>query len=66
MNITLNGKIKQLSGVKDLRSLVELLCNDKSPIVAELNGEIIKAAQWKETTLKEGDTIELVSFVGGG
>jgi sulfur carrier protein len=66
INITLNGKPKELSGITDLESTVEQFCKDKTPVIAELNGEIIKPPQWKEMTLKEGDTLELISFVGGG
>jgi sulfur carrier protein len=66
MNITLNGKPKELCSDIDLKSAVEQFCSDKTPVVAELNGEIIKLPRWEETTLKEGDVVELVSFVGGG
>ena len=66
MNITLNGKPKELRPTLDLKSAVERFCKDKTPVIAELNGEIIKLPQWEETTLKEGDIVELVSFVGGG
>ena len=66
MNITLNGKPKELLLTLDLKSIVEQFCKDKTPVIAELNGEIIKTPQWEETTLKEGDAVELVSFVGGG
>ena len=66
MNITLNGKPKNLLSALDLKSTVEQFCKDQTPVIAELNGEIIKPAQWEETTLKDGDIVELVSFVGGG
>ncbi|MCK5081531.1 MAG: sulfur carrier protein ThiS [Candidatus Omnitrophica bacterium] len=66
MNIILNGKPKELPDPLGLKSLVERSCKDKSPVIAELNGEIIKLPQREETALKEGDVVELVSFVGGG
>ena len=66
MNITLNGQTKELSCTSNLRVIVEQFCKHKTPVVAELNGEIIKDPSWEETIVKEGDTIELVSFVGGG
>lgn len=66
MNITLNGKPKEFPDPLGLKPLVEQFCKDKSPVIAELNGEIIKLPQWEETALKEGDVVELVSFVGGG
>lgn len=39
---------------------------DTMSLVAELNFKIIKQAEWNDTLIKEGDTIELLSFVGGG
>ena len=35
-------------------------------IAVELNGEIVPKAKYGETLLKDGDTVEIVSFVGGG
>ena len=66
MNIILNGKQKELTCTLNLKSTVEQFCKDKTPVIAELNGEIIKPPQWEKTTLKAGDIVELVSFVGGG
>jgi sulfur carrier protein len=35
-------------------------------LVVELNQQIIKQEQWPAVQLKEGDHLELLSFVGGG
>ena len=66
MKITLNGKTRELTNALNLENIVGQFCKDKNPVIAELNGEIIKNFLWEETLIKEGDTIELVSFVGGG
>ena len=66
MKITLNGQVKEFPSIPNLESIVEQFCKDKNPVIAELNGEIIKNPLWEETIIKEGDAIELVSFVGGG
>ena len=66
MKITLNGKTRELTNALNLENVVGQFCKDKNPVIAELNGEIIKNPLWEETLIKEGDTIELVSFVGGG
>lgn len=66
MKITLNGKTRELTNALNLENIVGQFCKDKNPVIAELNGEIIKNLLWEETLIKEGDTIELVSFVGGG
>lgn len=39
--------------------------NPKS-IVVEYNYEIVKEAAWSEIELKTKDTLEILSFVGGG
>ena len=39
---------------------------DIKRIAVEKNGEIIPKSQYDNTVLKDGDTIEIVSFVGGG
>jgi len=66
MKITLNGQVKEFPNIPNLESIVDQFCKDKNPVIAELNGSIIKNPLWQETIVKEGDTIELVSFVGGG
>ena len=66
MNITLNGKVKEFPQMLNLKEAVDHFVKNKTPVIAELNGEIIRAPHWKATMLKEGDTLELVSFVGGG
>lgn len=35
-------------------------------VACELNGQIIPKAQYEKVVLNDGDTIEVVSFVGGG
>lgn len=66
MKITLNGQVREFPNTPNLQNIIGQFCKNKNPVIAELNGEIIKNPQWGETTVKEGDTIELVSFVGGG
>lgn len=39
---------------------------DVKRIAVEINGEIISKSLFEETTVEDGDRIEVVSFVGGG
>ena len=39
---------------------------DLAAVVVELNDTIIPQSQWAALLLKEGDRLEVVSFVGGG
>lgn len=39
---------------------------DKTKIAIELNEDILPKAEYETTVLKDGDVVEVVSFVGGG
>ena len=39
---------------------------DMKRIAVERNGDIVPKAQYGETVLQDGDSLEVVSFVGGG
>ena len=65
MNITINGTSQQLTSTK-LSDIVGSFCPQPKHVIAELNGTIIPSHQWEKIPLKEGDTLELVTFVGGG
>ena len=66
MYITLNGQKKEVSPSQNLREVVGRFSQNSAVLIAEVNGTIIKKAQWDAVGVNDGDTIELVSFVGGG
>ena len=66
IKIMLNGKKKELPTIPNLKTLISQTCNDPQYVIAELNGQIVKKQIWENTPISEGDTIELVSMVGGG
>jgi sulfur carrier protein len=66
MRITVNGTEKELSAPLPLNDLVGQFCKNSKHVIAEVNGEILRSPQWTGRSIKEGDVIELVSFVGGG
>ena len=39
---------------------------DLKRVAVELNGDILPKAQYDSTVLQGGDSVEVVSFVGGG
>lgn len=64
--VTINGEEK--TGYDEI-SLAEMLGKsgfDKSRIAIEINGVIVSKKDYNETLLHAGDSIEVVSFVGGG
>jgi sulfur carrier protein len=69
MKITINGQIKELSAATSLKDVVDQFCKNERGsrrVVTEHNGNIIQHAHWQDTQINDGDTVELVSLVGGG
>ncbi len=66
MKITLNGQLKELTSAPNLKDIINQFCQNTQNIIVEVNGDIIKPAQWHGTSIKKGDAIELLNFVGGG
>ena len=66
MKIILNGKEKDITATTTLKHLIEELCRNPKYIIAELNGSVVKDHSWENQTLRDGDSLELVNFVGGG
>ena len=65
MNIKLNGKIIESESVS-LMGLVLEKGFDPTSLIAEVNLEVIRQESWEKMALNDGDSIELLSFVGGG
>ncbi len=66
MNITINGTSRQLTSGKNLSDIVSAFCQQPKHVISELNGTLVPCEQWGQTFLKDGDSLELVTFVGGG
>ena len=63
--IKINGTVYDVSG----KTIADyLMTTDYNPmrIAVERNGEIVPKAKYAETVLQDGDSIEIVNFVGGG
>ena len=66
MRIKLNGEPKELGEATTLAGLVEELSLVPERLAVELNGEVVRRADWPSVVLSEGDRVEVVHFVGGG
>jgi len=69
MKVQINGEGREFSNVPipfSLAALVEMLGMKADRVAVELNRDIVPRERWSETTLKEGDQLEVVHFVGGG
>lgn len=63
--VKINGTLVDAAG-KTLTEYLASTSYDPKRIAVERNGEIIPKAQYDSTVLREEDTVEVVSFVGGG
>lgn len=66
--LKINGQEKTFDqGLPEtLDKLLSELKIDAATVVAEIDGRIIERASFAETQLKEGQSVELIRFVGGG
>lgn len=66
MNITVNGEIRRIEGAATVASLLEHLELEPKKIAVERNLEIVPKSLYDTTAIADGDSIEIVQFVGGG
>ncbi len=66
MQVTVNGERRELPEGMTVAQLLERLQVAPERVVVEVNLTILKRAQHPATTLRDGDQVELVQFVGGG
>ena len=64
--ITLNGEHLPIEHNIDLETLVRQLALPAKRLAVEMNGNVVRRADWQQTTVNDGDKIEVVHFVGGG
>lgn len=62
----INGEEKALGRPIALSELLTQLGYRTAFVAVELNGTIIKQADFGSTTITDADKLEIVSFVGGG
>lgn len=71
MNIHINGEERSCpdsapSAPFTLAALIESLEMKPDRVAVELNRDIVPRDRWPQTSLKDGDRLEIVHFVGGG
>lgn len=66
MTVVVNGEPRTIPGPATVADLLRSLDLDPRMVVVELNREIIRRPRVGEVSLKDGDAVELVHFVGGG
>lgn len=66
MNITLNGEKKEVPDNITVIALLAHLNIQHQRVAVELNESLVKKDSYARTAIKEGDALEVVSFMGGG
>ena len=66
LRVVVNGDERRVPGPATVLDLLAHLGLDPRTVVVELNREIVGRPRLGETPLAEGDSVELVHFVGGG
>ncbi|HBA89080.1 MAG TPA: thiamine biosynthesis protein ThiS [Geobacter sp.] len=69
MNLTVNGKPATIAdenpvSITDL--LEKLQVEQREYVTVELNGDILDRGDFEGATVKDGDTVEFLYFMGGG
>ncbi|MBK8574670.1 MAG: sulfur carrier protein ThiS [Elusimicrobia bacterium] len=66
MTLTVNGEPRQGAEGLTLAQLVEDLHLVPGRLACEVNGNIVRRADYATTRLADGDTVEIVQMIGGG
>ena len=63
--VKVNGTELDIAG-KTITEYLATTAYDPRRIAVERNGDIVFKSLYADTVLKDGDSLEIVSFVGGG
>lgn len=66
MTITLNGEQRELADGSTVADLLRELGLAGRPVAVEVNRSVVARRSHDQHTLADGDTIEMVTLVGGG
>jgi len=66
MTLTVNGEPRELKAGTDLAQLLQQMQLNADCVAVECNHLILERETFATTTLNDGDSLEVVQFVGGG
>jgi thiamine biosynthesis protein ThiS len=66
LELLVNGEPRRVPAPATAADLLRHLGLDPRTVVVELNRRIVRRPQLDDTSLSDGDAVELVHFVGGG
>jgi len=66
VTVTVNGEPRRLGGPLSVFALLTEMGLDPAKIAVEHNLEVVPRSQYRDTTVADGDRLEIVQFIGGG
>lgn len=66
MVIFVNSKQREVEAGATVAALLDVLGLALQRVAVEVNGQLVTRSEWPQYKLKDGDRVEVVSFVGGG
>lgn len=66
IRITVNGQPRSVAADVSVAALLGELNLQPIRVAVEINEELVPRKQFGDTTLRDGDRVEIVTFVGGG
>ena len=65
MTVKVNGEVRELPDGTTIRTLVQQFKLSPEKVAIEWNRRLVRAEKY-DAALKDGDEVEIVTFVGGG
>jgi sulfur carrier protein len=66
MQVTINGKPETIEPGLTVATLLQQRHTTPQRVAVEINADLVIRAEYDQTPIREGDRIEIVTFVGGG
>jgi thiamine biosynthesis protein ThiS len=66
MKLTINGEVTETIRAATVQELLDELKIASGRVAVEVNLTVVRKAEYGTFQLNDGDTVEVVNFVGGG
>ncbi len=66
MRVTINGEAREVASEPTVEELLQEIGTKQERVAVELNLEVVPRTEFGQRRVREGDSVEVVHFVGGG
>lgn len=66
IEVSLNGKPRQMEGSQTITALLKSLNINPNQVAVAINGKVVRRDTWLDAVISERDAVEIVRAVGGG